>query len=249
MIPVNIDISDILEEFDELADRAIEFSTYLLDRISESYMFAWENLVNTNLKSTRREYKKAMDMERIDSNIVVFKLLPTESGLAMMIEDGASSWDMKENFSKSDKRKIKPDGGWYLTIPFRHATTEALGESMTFANKMPAKIEKIVKAKQGKSLLPSDLPAKYRKIGINKTSKYKHKAAIYAGLKRFEVGSGSEKRGSYMTFRRVSDNSDGGAFIHPGFTAKKLMEKAWKESNIDLIVDNAADEFLSKIVG
>ena len=48
-----------------------------------------------------------------------------------------------------------------------------------------------------------------------------------------------------MNFRRVSENSDPGAWIHPGFEAKHLMEAAIDEMDVDNIVDQTVDEFLS----
>ena len=49
-----------------------------------------------------------------------------------------------------------------------------------------------------------------------------------------------------MGFRRVSDKSDAGSFIHPGFAAKKFMERTLSEmeSNLSGIIDSAVDEYL-----
>jgi hypothetical protein len=249
MLPITIDISDVLSEFSAIADRGPELSAYILDRIQDEYMFKWENAVNSELKGTRKEYKRAMDVERIDNYNVVFKLMPRESQLAMMIEEGASSFDEKQGFANSPKRHEKEGGGWYLTVPFRMATSEAVAESSIFSQKMPPAVEKIAKSNQGKPVLPDQLPAEYQKIGMNKTSGYKHKTNIYVGLKRNEVGAGRETRGNYMSFRRVSDKTEQGAFIHPGFKAHKLMDKALEETKIDILVDRAIDEFLKQSLG
>lgn len=247
MVPIGLDISDIIDEFSQLAGKSEEFSSFILDRVVDSYMFEWQEMVKNELHGTRKEYLNSMFTERIDNRNAVIGLMPSESRLALMIEDGASSWDMKDGFSKSPKKHDKKDGGWYLTIPFRSATNEAIGESMAFTNKMPTEVQKVVKSKKGAVTL-QDLPSQYQKIGINKTSGYTHKNNIYEGLHRKQGGSSKkENRGIYMNFRRVSDKSDDGVFVHPGFEAKHFMEKTINGLNISNILDIATDDFLKQL--
>jgi len=210
MAPITIDLSEVIKEFTILSDHESEFSSFILDKITQEIAFKWEDLVGKELHSTRNEYKKAMAFEKIDDRNAVFTLLPTESNLALSIEDGKSSFDMKEGFAKSQKRHQKEDGGWYLTIPYRFATTEALAESMVFANQMPKPIQNIAKQNDGAPITPSQLPKEYQVLGVNPTSGYKHKTSIYVGLKRNQLPN--ENRGVYNTFRRVSDNTDEGAW-------------------------------------
>lgn len=248
MIPFSIDISPVIEEFSQLADRSDELSAFVLSRIVENYMFDWETKVNGELKQTRQEYKKAMFSEFEDSRNAVVGLLPTESNLGLMIEDGASSWDMKSGFEKSSKKTQKADGGWYLTIPFRYATTEAIGESMVFSGKLPKEVQKVAKKVAPAAVALQDLPKQYQKIGLNKTSGYKHKFNIYEGLSKRNIASTqNEKRSGYMNFRRVSDNSDDGSWQHPGFEAKKFMETTMDSLDIGTVVDNAIDDFLTQL--
>lgn len=247
MIPFGIDISDIVDEFAILADKSEELSSFMLGKVVENYMFTWEEMVRNELKSTRGEYMKSMFTEPIDNNTAVVGLLPRESNLAMMIEDGASSFDEKIGFENSSKKKEKADGGWYLTIPFRYATTEAIGESMSFANKMPAQIQKVAKKVSPQAIAMQDLPKQYQKIGVNKTSGYTHKNPIFEGITKRNVASTvNEKRSAYMGFRRVSDKSDADSFIHPGFEARKFMERTLSEmeSSLSEIIDSAVDEYL-----
>lgn len=259
--PIFIDLSDVANEFVLSEDEIKSLSRFVLASVSDSYVREWEKLIDDNLHSTRTEYKKGIFQEQTDDYSVVIGLTPRQSQLAMMIEDGASSFDEKEGFKKSDKRvqKLKvdkkgvlvrdsegktQDGGWYLTIPFRWATADALGESGIFANKMPKPIEKLVKVSKD-PLKFDDLPASFQKKGMNKTSSYNHKFTIYEGLQRVETGSGNEKRGGYMSFRRVSENSDTGSWVHPGFVASNFMERAFEQTDVMSTVDFAIDEFLS----
>ena len=252
MLPIAIDISPILAEYSALADSSEEFSSFILDNMVDDFMFSWQEMVKSELHGTREEYMRYMSTERIDSRNAVIRLLPSESNLAMMIEDGASSFDEKEGFANSLKKHEKKDGGWYLTIPLRHATTEAIGESMTFSGVMPDGVQKAVKASGGGALRTEDLPAEYQKIGINKTSGYIHKSNIYEGIARRQIGSTkSENRGGYMSFRRVSDTSEDGSWIHPGFKAKNFMDRAASklEENIGKILDDATKRYLDKLLG
>ena len=252
MIPISIDISDTVDEFILTPQEVQDLSKYVLDRVATEIMMRWEIEIDDSLKSTRQEYRKGMFTEAPDANSIILGLSPRQSPLAMMIEDGSAPFDEKEGFSRSDKRKPsyrkgKPTG-WYLTIPFRFATAEAIGESTSFSDKMPKPIQDLVKKTEG-PLKMSDLhtlPGKFSGLGKNVTSGYNHKNNIFEGLHRVEVGSGTEKRGAYMNFRRVSDLSDPDAWMHPGFTALHLMEKAVEVADISNVVDNAVDEFLKQ---
>lgn len=247
MLPISIDISSVVEEFNILSLHSEEFSSYVVDRMTEDFMSSWESMVGRELKSTRRDYMRAMNVEKVSYKETIISLLPTESRLPMMIEDGASSFDMKDGFSKSSKKTDKVDGGWYLTIPFRFATSEALAESTIFSQKMPKPIEKIAKENNGEQIKLSQLPDQYRKLLTNKTSGYEHKSPIYEGIKRLQASSSEkENRGNYISFRRVSDNSEEGAWTHPGFQPKKFMDRASEQmiQNLTTILDQATNDFI-----
>jgi hypothetical protein len=242
MIPINIDLSDTVEEFTLSQSETDDLRRYVLDRIMTDFVMRWEDEIAKNLHSTRNEYKRGIFQEQSDDFSVTIGLTPRQSRLAMMIEDGESQFDIKQGFQQSDKRKMTKSGGWYLTVPFRYATSEAVAES-GFTMNMPKPVERL--AKQGPVQL-DNLPEALRGLGQNRTSGYKHKFNIYEGLSRVEAGSGNkEKRGIYMNFRRVSNNSDPSAWIHPGLEARDLMGKALEATDIGNVVDQAVDEFLS----
>jgi hypothetical protein len=247
MINFQFDISEILLEFNSISGRGSELKRYILGKLTDNFMHRWEQKVNKELKGTRQEYKKAMFVEYPEDGVAIIGLTPRESQLALMIEDGASSWDMKDGFSRSNKRVTKlgeydekskrfTEGGWYLTIPFRHATSEAIGESMAFSGKMTRKVESEVK-RQGTLKDLSRLPDEYQKIMSNPTTGTPHKSPIVEGMKRIDISStNKENRSGYFTFRRVSDNSEDGSWQHPGFEAKGLIDKTIKEMPFDTIV-------------
>lgn len=252
MLGISIDFSPIIEEFNILSEEIDSLVPNILNRIVDEYTFQWEENINGSLNSTRSEYKKAMYVNFVDSKNAVIGLTPRESGLALMLEDGASSFDIKEGFAKSSKKHTKKDGGWYLSVPFRHATSEALAESNMFSSQMPAEVEAIVKNQPragGKSTPVSidQLPTQYQQLLSNKTTGVEHKAPIYQGIIRINKSStDKENRGGYYTFRTISDQSEEGSWQHPGFAPLKLMEKTIQELDITGIVDNEVQKFLNK---
>lgn len=246
--PIFIDLSQVVNEFvfDEGESKALQ--SYVLSNVADEYMRYWESNIDNSLNSTRAEYRQAIFTEKPDDSSIVFGMTPRQSKLAMMLEDGASEFDIKQGFSKSTKKKTKADGGWYLTIPFRHATSEAIAESMVFSSRMPKEIEKLVKTVD-RPLNLSDLPKGYREVRTSRVG-YKHKAPIYEGLHRRDISSSEkENRGGYFTFRRVSDKSEDNSWTHKGFKPLNLMEKSLNEMPIDTIVDRSIDEFLKAKLG
>lgn len=247
--PISIDISDLASEFVMSEEEVKSLSRYILARIADEYVREWEHQIDQNLHSTRNEYKKGIFSEQPDDYNIIIGLTPRQSKLAMMLEDGASQFDIKVGMEKSSKKhwysSLKDNKEhWYITVPFTFATSEAIGES--FANKMPKPIEQLVKVMK-EPLKLGNIPEALRSIGQNQTSGYKHKFTIYEGLQRKEIGSGqNEKRGGYINFRRISDKSDKDAWQHPGFEALNLMDKAAQEIDLGRLVDLSVQEFLDE---
>ena len=256
MIPIHLDLSEIVEEFSLTGEQGQQLGGEIINRIVVEYTNKWENLVNKGLKQTRNLYKKAMYVDRISDTEVVFGLQPGEDGLALSIEEGKPPFDEKPFFKRSPKVKQKLDGGWYLTVPFRYATPGAVAESDIFQKKLPKEIYDIAKNNNGKPIKNSQLPTQYQQLGVRKAiqgvngviPEYIHKSPKFQGLVRVDISStDKEKRGGYFTFRRVSNNSDILSWIHPGFESKKFMDKALESSQIETVVDMAIDNFLSQI--
>ena len=244
MLKFQFDISGVVNEFSLTKEDVRSLSNLILDRLVDEYMFSWENIVDSTLDSTRDEYKKGMYSDRPDDNSAIIGLTSTQSKLAMMIEAGANIFDEKEGFAKSTKKKKCGKDGWYLTIPFRHATSSEIMKQFT---KQGENVLSFLKG--GSTLSQSELPTGYDEplghIIPGSLIRYEHKSPIYEGLKRIKMNSTEkEKRGGYFTFRRVSDNSDPQSWFHPGFQAKNLMDKALTEAKLDQVVDSVLQEFI-----
>lgn len=256
MLPIHIDLSEIVEEFALTGDQAQELGAEIINRIVNEYTHKWENLVNKGLKQTRNLYKRAMYIDRISGTEVVFGLAPGDNGLAIALEDGKPPFDEKPGFASSSKKKTKMGGGWYLTVPFRYATPGAVAESDIFQGVLPKEVYQASKDNQGKPLGKSQLPSKYAQVAKRAEIKtanavipeYVHKTPKYQGLVRLDISATKdENRGGYFTFRRVSDKSDPLSWIHPGFTPHKFMDKALESSQVEVVADMAIDNFLKQL--
>lgn len=252
MIPLQIDISGLVKQFDFSKQEIDGFKSLILDKLAQSYEKIWQKHIST-LKSTRGVYQGAITTRKIDENTISFELSGKGSSkLALMIEDGANPFDIKEGFAKSSKAKTKKDGGWYLTIPFRIATAGALAESTVFSGKMTEKVHKVVK-EEGR-LTTANMPSELEEKGIRKEIKtnlipeykskqYDHKHSIYEGLAQRGAGT---KDSHYGTFRRVSDKSDDNSWMHKGLSKRDFMGKSLSTltNEVDEVINSARKEFL-----
>lgn len=250
MKEVIIDISNVVNEYYLDSNETKSLSRYILDRVTDDFLRSWENRIDNTLFNTRLEYKKGIKIDFIDDFTVEIGLTPRQSKLALMLENGASPFDMKKGF-RGSKKAIHGEGNdWYLTIPFRHATPQALAET-GFSTVLPRPVYNLAKSKK-RALRLVDLPDKtigFRpeiKLANNEViPKYDHKHHIYEGLIRKNIAaSNKEKRGGYFTFRRVSNKSDELSWIHKGFKPKYIFKSTHEQFDFHKITDIAIDEFL-----
>lgn len=256
MIPIKIDISQFINQFQVSKEEAQGLATSILNRLTISLKQGWIDQANS-LKSSRNEYQRSIYIKRVDYKTAIVGLT---GWLPNAVENGMSPFDEKEGFSHSSKRKISirtVDGirqrGWYLTIPFRQATPESIGESEAFTGNMPREIYDIAKnLKQGESISYGMLPEQQRILGIRHkvTSSsgqvyedYTHKSPLFEGM----IKGQKQYHGSYVTFRRVSDKSDNNAFIHTGIESHSLCEKAVANWDVESIVLRERDKFLQSL--
>ena len=122
------------------------------------------------------------------------------------------------------------------------------GESTAFAGVMPKAIHAATKQLSGKPLQMGQIPERFQipksqalRGRINEISNLpkNERTSIYAGMKKTQ--------GGYMTFRRVSLNSDPDAFIHPGFKEANLAQKALDSIDIGSLMENVIDDFLVSV--
>lgn len=247
MIPLIIDISQFANQMSFSQEEVKSFSKMILDRAAARYMYLWEKAVDTNLKSTRGFYKSGMKFSYIDDSNVMFELEGKGvAKLGLMIERGVSAFDIKEGMMNSPKAKQSASGGWYITVPFRMATSNAIAESVVFAGIMPKMIQKI--AKQSGKTTADNMPDEFKVKGVReevsgglpqaKMEKYTHKNPIFEGVMK--------TKGGYVSMRRISNNSDENSWIHKGFEKRGFMQASLESlaSEIPNILRESRNEFL-----
>jgi hypothetical protein len=266
--PITIDLSGLKQQFG-LASNTIDMLTEVcIKSVTTQIHQNWVALAKKSLKSSRSEYLQnlnVIDKGRFAQQIVLSGVLSN------MMEQGASAFDMKEGFRKSNKVKYRVpkykvtkngqamiDGdsqnGWYLTIPFRVATPGSTGE---YGNEMPEEIYKIVKEKTD-PLTISEIPDPYNQQSVRQPiydqqgktlfDSYRHRNSIYEGLAKHKGVYQKSIQNKYSTFRRVGSNSDPMSWIHKGFNPLNLAEKAIQQTDVETIVDNEVKSYLDNIL-
>ena len=240
---MDIDFSEVIDEFTLTYEEASGLGDVLVEAVTNQVLINWRTAAARGLHGTRSRYLRGLqvvDRGRLANAIVLKGKFPN------MLEQGISSFDMKIGFSKSSKVKRRKDGsGWYLTIPFRWATPDALGENEAFSGVMPKEVHKAAKRKASGNIImavkPSDIPA-----ALSRRKRQHHKSGIYEGIRRTKTikEEKNERGGGYISFRRVSDRSDKKAFFHPGFVAKDFAAQALNNPNLQITIDNEIDNYL-----
>ncbi len=259
-IPIQIDLSELEKEFSFSEEQSNQFLQSVVSSVAAEFANQLQNEAQQNLKSTRNRYLRAIQTfsEAPGHASVVLSL---KDPLVAMIEEGASSFDMKTGFLASPKVKTDKKGNKYLTIPFRWAASGSVGESEVFSFKMPEEIHTIVKKKtftipvvgggiKTASLTVDEIPKQYqvqtKRQNIPGFDAYFHKGNIYEGISKYKDETTDQN--VYKSFRRVSENSDQSAFIHPGIKAYNLFQNALNgmdinmENNLERTVDTVLSQ-------
>lgn len=266
-----VDLSPVLKTFNippdqlkKIAQRAVYVATWAVyDQIRKE--------ANIHLHKSLGAYKAGLNLPEFQMNdIRAVGVIELTGMLANMVEQGCEPFDMKEGFSKSAKvhqvvRKKKGGGvehGWYLTIPFRYATPDAVASSAAFSGNMPKDVYNEIKGmaatrtringehkQMGKSMTMRQLEMlgkagrgtrpeipKGGNLSGEQRAEYEHKSPKFLGLskqeKTYAKGTGSQ----YVTFRRVSDLSAANSWIHKGIKARNLFPLAAENAQLEGVV-------------
>jgi len=258
VLDFNIDTTDLAAEFSLTEVQVDDLVVYCVEEVTTEVARYWADEVKRGLGSTRQQYLSSLSIEKVDKHTRAVFLDPA-AWLPNAIESGKGAYDMKQGFLASSKVKYTKKGDPYLTIPFRFATPDALGESEAFSGIMPRVIHSAVQQTSSQSsktgLGMGDIPTQYqmpvssmlrqtlKSIGYENLAADVKMTSIYEGLRKQESGGG------YVNFRRVSLASDKSSWQHPGFEARNFSEKAEQRvsSVIPSIVDESIDNFLSNL--
>jgi hypothetical protein len=244
IVPVYIDYTSITEKYSQLTHEQINtMCDNIAKNLARRYAEGLEVEANNSLHQTRKRYVQnisVIDSGKLEGTVI---LDYSKDKLIKMIEEGATPFDMKRAMLASPKAKTK-NGKRYITIPFRFGTPDAVAESDVFSGKLPDEVYEVIKGKEANiahgtgsrssGLTKKELPAQYQSpqtraaikdsAGKILFNEYKHKTSIYQGIAKYKDGVTGQN--TYRSFRRVSENSDPLAFVHPGIEKYNLVQKA-----------------------
>lgn len=267
MKPILIDLSGLQAQFGLAADTIDTLTETCVNAVAAAVYANWEALAKQKLNSTLPEYTQNLikvDKGRFAKQIVLTGVLPN------MIEQGASAFDMKEGFKKSQKVKytipvynkkgmqVYKGGDWYLTIPFRIGTPGTLGQA-GFTGEMPQEIYDIMRKRaSGKGLTVSEIPSPHdipkSRAAIEATpnnpryGEYIHRNSIYEGMTKRTAQYGKTSQNTYGSFRRAGANSDPLSWIHKGIKPYRLSEEAVEKTDVETIVENEVLTYLESVL-
>lgn len=179
----------------------------------------------------------------------VFATIVLTGWLANAVENGWNGGDMKPFLLEGRNAKTTKDGKRYNVVRFRHGTPgtsgrsfapmgavhQSHGMSRSDSEQLGRRIHKAAKALSATTSQPGvgtkwgeRLDAGLAPKLTNRTTGYKHKTDIFAGMTRQEKTYGRATQNQYMTFRAVSDNSDPDSWHHPGIIRHDFFGKAAK---------------------
>lgn len=267
MKPIIIDLSGLQSQFGLAADTIDQLTETCVNAVTAAIYANWEALAKQKLHSTLPEYVQNLirvDKGRFEKQIMLTGVLPN------MIEQGATAFDMKEGFKKSQKvkytipvynkkgKEVYKGGDWYLTIPFRIGVPGTLGQA-GFTGQMPQEIYNLMRKRgAGKGLTLSEIPEPYNvprsRAAIEATpttpyyGEYQHKNSIYEGLTKRKAQYSKTSQNTYGTFRRAGANSDPLSWINKGIKAYHLAEQAVQDTDVETIVENEVLDYLENIL-
>lgn len=212
-------------------------------------------LAQRSLTTSGADYAQAVHLINIPLSAgklqgeATFATIVLTGWLANAVEGGWGGGDMKPGLLAGRNVKTTKDGGRIAYVPFRHGTPgtsdrsfasmgsvhQAHGMSRSDAEQLGRKVHKAAKALGPTTSHPGAgtswgdrLQAGMAPKLANRTSGYKHKTDIFAGMVRKEQTYGAATQNSYTTFRAVSDNSDPASWVHPGIIRHDFFGKAAK---------------------
>lgn len=168
----------------------------------------------------------------------------TTSPHASIIEDGQDPHDMKPGLLSSPKAKVNKEGKRWITVPFRHGVPGTVGmpsmptnvhqqaRKLGFSRRNNALISFFTGRKyKWDGRLSEDAQGQRSHIKPHTGAGYTWKSGQYSGMVRM----GKPGHTQYLTFRRVSENSDPRSWQHPGVKPRPIREAVIENTRKDVL--------------
>lgn len=245
-IPIEINTDDITSQFDISQEQVTKLVDNVIKSIAFGYVETLETFVLKELHTSRDLYLSAISVTDDGWGKATISL-DTSNKLVKAIEEGSAAYDEKAGLLYGPNSKVSKKGKRYNTVPFRVLTPSSTGPG----EKMTRSIYDIVR-KKGR-IVADDIKNPVlgsRKVIQDSEGKvlfdaYQHKVPLMEGLTK--VSDKTTGKSKYYTFRRVSENSDPLAFIHPGFRPHNLFSKALISYKVEEIAGDLIDNELVKL--
>lgn len=152
--------------------------------------------------------------------IKIFYTSNSEYDYMDVVENGRPAYDIKIGFAKSDRRKRKKNGGWYMTVPFTTNKEDDGSTSIVNSknNNINAIIKKVGEYKDDSGQIRARYDYSQDKRTTGRGNAFKAPQKIKGGKVTY----------SYMKFVTASDTSSG--WIYPQVPAHKIAEKLEQEA-------------------
>lgn len=171
-----------------------------------------------------QEYMDSVSTKQTHTSVV----LRLDGTLANIQEQGAKKYDMKPGLL---------NGKEYVDIPLEHSSPKSGGPSP-----VPQKIGKEIKKQNIMRYGDRFTDTSRRKT--NKATGYKHESPMYDGLTKNKSKYARSSGADFVTFRRISKNSDPRSWWHPEVHALHLVEKVGEY--IEDIYDDVVNQIYKK---
>jgi hypothetical protein len=169
------------------------------------------------------------------------------SPYAAVIETGQPARDMKPQLLGSPKAKTGKNGKRYITIPFRHGTPGTVGMQAMPMN-VYREAQQLGFSRRNNILksfftgrkytwggrLGNSAQGQLSHSGGHPGARYTWKSGMYSGMVRM----GKNRHTQYLTFRRISENSDPRSWQFPAVKPRPIREA---------VIENTRDEAIELI--
>lgn len=238
----SIDAAKIAAEFKDLALEVEQDLTKAIGNLAAMTHAKVKEYAQQELTSSRQNFVDSLGFEELSPGVWVVSV--DETGL--WVEEGIKpNMDMKEGLLKNGAKTSK-SGSKYKVIPFQYGKQPSTQNMATSVLVMHIKHE--LKQENSKRRKQKQDPIPFKKIERNADGSPKigklHEFDFADPLMRIG-GTGKENtprlkrlaiyqqltktgnvRRDILTFRTVSTNSDPGKWRHPGYEAKKFLDRA-----------------------
>lgn len=223
----------------QLGDKQFRRTKLALSNIAQWVVSEWEKRLLENV-SPRWWGRMALSNGSINQvktpyGIKIFYTSKGEYDYMDVVENGRAAYPILQAFARSDRRKRKKNGGWYITIPF---TTNKEDDGTTSIvnpqnNNINAIIKKVGEYKDESGQLRGEYDYKQSKGTTGQGNVFKAPQKTKGGKVTY----------SYMKFVTASDTSSG--WMYPAIPAHKIAQGLEKEAE-KMMTSNAFKQAIER---